>query len=652
MALSFWLGVIGSWTLLFAQILSFYALKQKFKLEKYSNDESSLFALISVLFASPLLITLMMLFHIPYFVSQLILSLTIVTYIMAKKFRFKSKTQNKFDKVTTSSIIFIFGWNFYIASIKPESTIDGMLYHGQTLANILTRNGLWDWSVSSAYSYYTDLGMVVASQFSRISINVEFEDFVGTPYMILLFFLIKVTINSVAKSNAFSGLLSILILTTPVIWIQARILYVDLIYASALCAAIYILSIKAKLDSKLLILGALSIGALISIKPTGFAIAIILTATLFIRVVMAHKAKNVNKKTLLLMFIFLSSGLSFYIRNFAQWGNPFYPVRIRFGAFDFGGIIDYKLFAADGEGASSFFSLSRILNFGSSVARGLTFGMEKLDYDPRISGFSRIPLVVLAILFLAVSIGKLLSIIKSKNKNLYILANYDQDKGKNPRILIMILLTIVTLSLQPNSFNSRYTIGPYIISLLIVIRIIFKLNPIVKNQFFFPSIFTLLFIFLNIRWVENNVFLGLRSIENSKSQILNFNSGISGGSFQQENAFDWVPKSSCVSIYVESGPGVTAGGMTAFSVSDLFTYGFYGNRLCNEVTFVSGGIPRNLIEKKALEDADYIVSFTENREKINSLSPKCTSKLGNINNPASSYIGEPKSQVFTVKNRC
>jgi hypothetical protein len=593
-----------------------------------------------------------MLFHIPYFVSQFILALTIIIYVMGRKLRLKSKTQNKFNMLTTSSVLFIFGWNLYIAAIKPESTIDGMLYHGQTIANILTRNGLWDWSVSSAYSYYTDLGMVVASQFSRMTINVEFEDFVGTPYMILLFFLIKVTINSVAKSNAFSGLLSILILTTPVIWIQARILYVDLIYASALCAAIYILAIKAKLDSKLLILGALSIGALISIKPTGFAIAIILTVVLFIRGLMAHKAKNVNKKTLLLMFIFLFSGLSFYIRNLAQWGNPFYPVRINLGVLEFDGIIDYKLFAADGEVASSFFSLSRIVNFSSSVVRGLTFGMEKLDYDPRISGFSRIPLIVLAIVFLAVVIGKLIKIIGSKYKNLYILADHDLHESKNPRILIMTLLTIVTLSLQPNSFNSRYTIGPYIISLLIVISIIFKFNPIVKNQFFFPSILTLFFIFLNIRWVENNVFLGLRSIENSKSQILNFNSGISGGSFQQENAFDWVPKSRCVSIYVESGPGVTSGGMAALSVSDLFTYGFFGDRLCNEVTFISGGYPRNLVEKKALEDADYIISFTENKEKINSLSLKCTSDEGNINNPPSSYISDPKSQVYTIKTRC
>ena len=631
--MNFWMSVAGSWALLLVQTLTFVSFRRHFKTKSLSSNEASLFSLSLILFGTPAVIAAGLLVGAPYWLMVWLLSVT-VGVLLAHHWQPRT---NLYDAEKNDwsfiSIISLVSWGLFVSLSKPEGSVDGMLYHGVTLSNILNRRGLWEWSVGNAYSYYTDLAMIPAAQFSRLTPSAQLDDFVGVPYLVLIFLLLQVVIGSIIANKQFVSLISFLVITTPVIWIQARIMYVDLIYAAALCVSIYVCSVKYSRCVLIPVVGYSSIAALMGTKMSGIGIAAVLFFVLTTKLILERGIK-LPLRLRFLVLVFTIGGLSFYIRNFSLWKNPFYPITYNVGSFKLPGLIDLSVFASDGDRVDGLFSPLRVLDFVTTLLHGVQFGVQKMDYDPRVGGFGRTPLFIflLVVLFIVSTF-----LLRKMGNNSHQPFRLDPQKKIDVSLIMISSLLLVTLSLQPNSLNSRYVIGPYLLltAIFIVATLRYVPNLGIDSGFIGPMIF--LFIIWSFRWNETNLHLGKSDIDYSSKMISEFNTGVTGGSWQQGNAFTWVPKDSCVSIYVDKGPGVNTGGMTAYSIVDLFPYGFYGNRLCNQVTFVPGGIPRNKTELSALSQSDYLVTFIENKTKVTSFLSECIKREFFIDNAENGY---------------
>ena len=645
------LGFFGAWLLLISQALLFTRLNSLFKSNGHTSDEARLFSFATVLFGSSLSLGALLFFTTPYWASQFVVAVSqLIVFRHLHKYTLLSVRQ-RIDLWAVTPPLLIAAWFIYIASSKLEDSIDGMLYHGPALANILTRSGLWDWSVASAYSYYTDLSLITAAQFARLTIGVQLEDLAGLPSLILLFFLIRVILAALTTDSKTKSSLGVLVLATPVIWIHTRILYVDLAYGAALCTTIYLCSRRGKLRNEVLAVGYFSAGALMAIKPAGFVIALILFGILLFRTVFSRTDK-INSHLIFAMASSVLGGLSFYLRNLIEWGNPFFPVSYSFGSLRLSGLIDFQTFASDPGRPYQLFSALRLFDFGQSVWFGSINGMSKLDYDPRIGGFGRSPIFVAAIVaavVLSTNIREFSKQIKSEKKE----KTSSLKSGEAPfSVLLLTLLMFIALGLQPNSLNSRYTIGPFVIGTCLVflslrlLRVSFE-----EKHSLVPGLAILMSVSMLV-WVESNVAMGYASINQQKREIVGYNEGVSSSSYQQGNAFIWLPKNECVNVYVHSGPGVTNNGNVGFSVADILTYGYFGNQLCNNVTFVSGGIPTTDGERHDLSEADFIVAFDDQRENVLALSNRCAISSWKLENPPSWMIEDQKLQIVSKMGDC
>jgi hypothetical protein len=644
-----WITVIGSWALLISQIALFFTLKRYVRAKSFSHDEANFISLGIVLFGTPVLGATLLLMGMNFGLFlwlACVVCLIVVRIIWKSTFIVSDKKVEPREIWTKVSVFFILGWGIYIASSKPDGSIDGMLYHGVTMANVLNKSGLWNWSVGNAYSYYTDLGMIPAAQLARLTPTVQFDDLFGSVYLVLIFFLLQMVIGKLVANQILIALSSLLILVTPVIWIHNRILYVDLMYAVALCTAIYVCSLKRLRNWSVFALGVLSISALIGIKPTGIGIGIALLAVLLFKVALDRDIA-VNFALFFTVLLSILGGAAFYIRNFAVWQNPFFPIRYSLAGIELPGIVDINVFASDGDREYSFVSPMRVMDFLTTVSHGIVNGVEKLDYDPRLGGFGKTPVLILISLALLYAAKPWFT--RSRQVSSMLTANQlDPGQGNlRANLLLMLILTIFALALQPNSFNSRYVIAPFVMLFVLLFSLILRSGRALNNP---RPIAALIFLFIlwSFRWNESNLFLGKASIDSAGISISSFNTGVSGGSWQQINAFEWVPKTTCVSIYVDKGPGVTSSGMVGYSVTDLLSYGFFGNRLCNEVHFVTGGVPTNSIDLDFLNRADFVVSFIENKEEILQRVESCIVTESLVNNPESGFLIGQHPQVVSV----
>ena len=645
-------GCIGAWMLLISQVLLFIRFNLMYRLNGYTSDEARFFSLAIILFGNPLVIALLLFSAIPFWIAQFALGVVQLTAFRYYGYQKGQISHSKVDMWAITPPLLMTAWFVFISSLKIEDSIDGMLYHGPTLANILTRSGLWDWSTASAYSNYTDLTMIVAAQFARLTSAAQLEDFVGLPFMVLIFFLIRVILEPVTSDSKTKSALGMLILTTPVIWIHSRILYVDLAYSAALCTSIYLCSRKGKLRSEVLVASFISTGALMAIKPAGFVIASVLFALFFLRG-LGSLARKVEIKVVLVFVASILGGLTFYLRNLIEWGNPFYPVSHSLGPLHLSGLIDFRSFASDPGRPYHLFSILRVLDFGKSIWFGTLNGMSKLDYDPRIGGFGRTPIFIAAIL--AVVFVQSVFMSKAFKKSRRIrgpeIGLSDLPKPAFSVFFLVVLLT-VAIGLQPNSLNSRYTIGPYVLGVCLALSSPRLLKVNFDRRFSHVAGLAIVVSISMFIWVESHVALGYASIKQQKREIAGYNNGVSSPSYQQGRAFVWLPKSDCVSVYVHSGPGVSDGGNVGFSVADILTYGFFGNQLCNKVTFVSGGIPRTNDEMRDLNNAEFVVTFEEERATILALSKRCVNSSWELENPPSWMVQKQKVQIVSKMDNC
>ena len=512
----------------------------------------------------------------------------------------------KIHFISTAVLIVLLVFHFAINILKPVVDIDGQLYHGPVLAQILTSGSLWNWKLPTQYMAYTDLTMAGNVNLSTLFGTSILVDAAQVPYLLLLTISLIWILHKRFNSYFISTSLSVLIVSSPVIWLQPRILYVDLAYGAVIAVAIFLFStISLPKGIDFLIFGIITAGVF-GTKPAGLVAGSILILLFISKIFIRSTTFGLRNALLssLALFFTASLGLVFYIRNLVEYGNPIYPVSLRLGEIKLPGLVSVETVAQDST-SKGFFDFSRIVSYFESITVGASSGIEKLDYDPRVGGFGHIPLIVISICGLILLI-QLITLLKFKIRN---------DKITNLfRIQILALSTsLLLIFFQPSAGDSRYVIGQtsVILSSILLTTFGVQVPKIVINII---AISSLMISTAQVRWTETNMYPGINFLNQSeqitnalsrKISIKDLNSTVA--EFNSDN---------CQNIALETNGGVNSGGMAGGARFATLSYPLYGSKLCNTVTpFVAENI-HSAETTEMLRSSDLIVAYQRNSDQI------------------------------------
>jgi hypothetical protein len=454
-----------------------------------------------------------------------------------------------------------------VNTFKQESSIDGLLYHGPTLGNLVSGKSIWNFDAINQYEYYTDLAMVGAINFVGLTEVARFDDAVQVPYMIVFAAAVSTLLSNKVKNSALRYSLAALILASPVVWLQPRIQYVDLAYASSILAAVALFFASKSRSNLVYFAIGTAVAAVIAIKPTGLIIGIVFALVSLIYILRTeepHKSKFLYGAVLLLPVL---TGTLFYFRNILEFGNPLYPVAVKAGPLQLPGPIDIAAFTSRGGTESGLFDLSRFVSFVSSVVDGAVNGVTKLDYDPRSGGFSYISWTVPVLAILAFS-----ALLLNKRRNERVTQSLQLS-------LCLLVSAILILGFQPGASDSRYVIAPYALIFCAAILAM----PVIPIQNFVTAT-VILATGVSIYWNENNLYMGIKSVTPQlASNVVSLWPGGAPPTLDPGPGFDWLPNNECVQISIQSEGGVKGGGMAELTYQNTLSYGYFGNQLCNDL---------------------------------------------------------------------
>ena len=473
-------------------------------------------------------------------------------------------------------ILILMAIQLLVNFFKVESSIDGLLYHGPTLGNLISNQSIWKFDSINQYQYYSDLTMVGATTLAGVTRIVRLDDAAQVPYMLILAVSVSTILSLRVNNRFFRVAIAALILASPVIWLQPRILYVDLAYASSLTAAVaLIIFLKTKELTYFLALGC-AIGSVMSTKPSGIPISILL-ALFATYLLLKLKPSRAISMLLISLYLPIIIGLLFYVRNYVQFSNPLYPVAWNLGPLNFPGPIGVDAFTSRGGTEGGLVDFSRVFDFISNLLSGAKNGVTKLDYDPRTGGFSY------SILLVPFLLG--LSFI-----NLLISGKSREDRNRLSKPLLVLVTSIVTiLMLQPASTDSRYVIAPFALTICVFVLAMPRIP--MQTTLAFGILLASAF---SIVWVENNMYMGIKSV--TPNLTTNLRSIFPGGQdpvLDSGNGFIWLQKESCVTVAIQSEGGVSGGGMKELTRQNTLSYGYFGNKLCNDLNVVIAPKDRN-----------------------------------------------------------
>ncbi|BDZ45894.1 hypothetical protein [Naasia aerilata] len=222
------------------------------------------------------------------------------------------------------------------AALAPELSIDGQLYHGPTLAQLVQQGTLWGWDAPNQYLFYTDLTMVSGLNLATFTGAAVFDNGIQIPHLVLLMLAINAALRTRFARSWIRMALAALLVTAPVVWMQPRILYVDVAYAGALVALVVMIATVRHTRSLDFVVAGIAGVSIVAMKPAGILTgALLLVAYAAVAVWRLRRDGARVLPTLgriLAAFVpaaVLASG--FYLRNFVVFGNPVYPVKTKVG---------------------------------------------------------------------------------------------------------------------------------------------------------------------------------------------------------------------------------------------------------------------------------------------------------------------------------
>lgn len=582
----------------------------------YSPKSKALtYGAITAVFGIPLLYSLAMFAKCPWWVVNVLLIALSAFLILNPRARTHIVIGlNQFIKsfrswvVSASLLIFLLFVILLINYLKPDLSIDGQLYHGPILANMLQNGSLWGWQVTNQYFYYTDLTMASGLNIASFSGVAYFDDAIQIPHLLVIIFGITWVLRERFKSDFLRVSLAILIVAAPVIWVQTKVLYVDLAYGAAvLMAVVMLIELFTTKKASVLMLGV-AIAAVIATKPagalTGLALAVISVVILIIR--QRTESRLFFQKLLILSAVSLT-GFVFFVRNLLAFNNPFYPVSVEVAGIHFPGIIDFSVFTS-GQRGNGLFDVSRIFSFFQSQIQGSLVGMQKLDYDPREGGFGFVPVIVLGLFVVFLITQLFVGLIKRNSRIGYLTQNAKQQ-------ILIVLIVFVILGLQPSTFDSRYVIGPTI-SLIIcalLTEISFPESSVLLKFF---GLLVLAAAMLQISWNEINVYPGFSSVRDLRKLPPQWQPSTPGNIWGDSNDTSWLPRGdqSCYTIAVETKGGLISSGMNETSKFAALPYSLYGDYLCNKVIPFTLKKSENQLSTSIFENSNYILIDNVNIE--------------------------------------
>lgn len=490
----------------------------------------------------------------------------------------------------------------FVSALEADLSIDGALYHGPVLANIVQSGSLWGWAAPNQYMYYTDLTMAGGVNLATFAGDARFDNAIQIPHLLLLITAISWVLGRRYRSTFARVSFAALIVTAPVIWMQPRILYVDLAYGTAVAVAILLIVCVREFAALDVTVAGVAIAAVFATKPAGILTAMILLTALAVAVFVRRGGFAQWRASLGLVAAgvgpALAMGTAFYVRNWVAFANPVYPIRAAFGPVSFPGIIDLSVFAS-GERGSGLIDFGRLVSYGDSLARGMFHGVDKPDYDPRAGGFGHVPLVVLGLALVMLAFALVWRMRGARNSE----AQAIDWRGP----LAMVGIVCVILIVQPATFDTRYVIGPTAVLLAAVLLVVaIPLPSLVQTT---AGGLALVAAVTQVAWSEQSVYGGIKtSLDVMRGPAEWQPNSPAGLGSRQGLEVAWLPDR-CVTIALETIGGVTPSGMSEASYLGALTYGLYGDSLCNEVLPIT--LDDGIDDTSSLVGADYVVLYKD-----------------------------------------
>ena len=469
------------------------------------------------------------------------------------------------------------------ASLKPEASSDGLLYHGPALANIMSKGSLFHWDSANQYVYYSDLQMVLNALWQGDHRMVTLEDAVQAPFIPLAIVAIYVASQQTTRNRYLRFWLALVAVLAPVIWAQGRVLYVD-VAAGALLASGVALAVAARRQNHMLlaVVAGLCFGASVATKPSalfaGFVGLVILLGLLM--------AWREWRLLLLTVAIFCVAGAPFYLRNWISFNNPFFPISAQVGPFAFPGVVSHDLFYS-GNNGTGLVDPFRLYFFAKNLWVGMKLGSPRWLYDPREGGFGRTPLFLLAVFLIYLGILAVVVVMRRRSSG-------DQRAFIRPDLMAAMILVFAgaAIFVQPNPSDSRYVIGPYLMLAGFGIGLI-SLVPEVRWAEIALSSLVALVATIGVVRHETHMLFGIRESLSLGRTVPTYNTGVDGSTLVYDEAFAWMRGSTCARILAQTFGGLGPQGMPPEGLMTTYQYGLWGDQLCNEVQFVSIPDPSN-----------------------------------------------------------
>ena len=504
----------------------------------------------------------------------------------------------------TTIVVGVLVFMVVIATLQPELSIDGQLYHGPALANLVQAGSLWGWAAPNQYVYYSDLSVAGGVNLASFAGDARFDNALQVPHLLLLIVLIAWALGRRYSSTFLRVSLATLIVSAPVIWLQPRILYVDVAYGAAVVAAIFFVVFVREYRRLDLLVAGMAVAAVFATKPAGILTGLILLAALVIAVILRHRGRASLRATIGLLASAalppLVLATSFYVRNLVQFGNPVYPIKAAFGPIVLPGIIDMSIFAS-GERGSGFVDPGRWISYATSVGSGMLHGVTKLDYDPRAGGFGYVPLFVLLIAAALIVLQVVLRL-RARGSGQPILPHWRAQVG-------LVALVGGILLVQPSTFDARYVIGPTIV--LLTALLLTALFPVPTVVQLVAGALALMFAGGQVVWTERWMYPGFKTTLDIMKGPAEWQPNTPANPSGQGLQIVWLPDQTdaCVTIALQTAGGVTPSGMSETSYLGTLPYGLYGDQLCNRVLPVT--LNGDIDDTAALVGADYIVLYED-----------------------------------------
>lgn len=517
-------------------------------------------------------------------------------------------------------VVGVIAFHVLVAALVPELSIDGQLYHGPTLAQLVQTGTVWGWRMPNQYLAYSDLAMVGSINLATFTGGTWFDNGAQVPHLVILILVVNVALRGRFRRAWVRVSVALLIVSAPVIWIQPRILYVDVAYGAAVAALIVLVATNRRASGADVLFAAIAGASILAIKPTGvLTSALLLFVLLIVSLLRRRSAGQSWGRSVGTTAAAIATpsvlALGFYARNLIEFGNPVYPVQVAFGPIHLPGVIDLSVFVS-GDRGSGLIDPLRWLTYAGSILEGVRSGVLKPDYDPRSGGFGWMPLLVVVVTVVAVAISSIVCAHRRGRAGFRLRGNL-AAQGR------LIGLAAAVLLVQPSTFDTRYVIGPTVaivaaVAMTTVVRATVRMAEVVAGAL------ALVLAGGQAAWVELNVYPGLAAIRELRTLPQEWQPVTPGNPWGRGENIAWLPDdpTTCNRVVLQTEGGVGTAGMMERTALSTLTYGLYGASLCNVVTSVQlDSVAAGTASEDPVPTADYVVVYTTDLQRWEALEP-------------------------------